>query len=300
VSAAFTVRRALPIVLVAAQYGCAGSPSNECAVDQDCASGFCQADHTCAPVEGDGGRPDASIGIDARPGCDPDHDGTVERDERPLAPGRTATYRMAEDATIDTAGTIDGQGRHTWTLDADLPGDEDRDLELIDPAGTWWEDVFPGATYATTLSASSDLLGVFALDDTRLQLLGVVSPTGGTTRTELVYDPPVDTLVLPLAPSDDWVVDTTVSGLAQGFAAYYTERYESRVDAVGTMDTPYGEFPVSRVAVDLTRQVGAGFVTSRTFAFVAECYSTVATIVSQDYEADAEFTDAAEVRRLAP
>ena len=293
------MRTAPLLVLAALQYGCAGSPS-ECAVDQDCPSGFCQADHSCAPVEDDAGGLDSAITPDGPVGCDADHDGTITRAELPLAPGRTATYRVATDATVDTAGTLDGMGRHAWTLDAALPGDQDADVALLDPAGTWWAASFPDASYATPLSAESDLLGVFALDDTRLQLLGVVSPTGGSTRTELAYDPPVDVLVLPLAPSDDWVVDTTVSGLAQGFAAYYTEHYESRVDAVGTIDTPYGDFPVSRVAVDLSRQVGAGFVTSRTFAFVAECYSTVATIVSQDYEADAEFTDAAEVRRLAP
>ena len=127
-----------------------------------------------------------------------------------------------------------------------------------------------------------------------------MSPTGGSLRTELAYDPPVDVLVLPMGPSASWTVDTTITGLAQGVASYYTESYESRVDAVGTLDTPYGPFPVSRVAVDLTRQVGALITTKRTFAFVAECYAQVGTIVSQDYESGSEFTDAAEVRRLAP
>jgi hypothetical protein len=290
------------IAIVALQYlaGCAGSPADRCDVNSDCASGFCQADHTCAP-EGDGGaRPDSTVGVDGPEGCTPDLDGTITRAELPLQPGRTATYRVASDATVDTGGTIDGDGLHHWSLSAALPGDEDRDVALLDPADAWWADLFPTASYATPLSAGSDLLGVFELTDTRLRLLGVVSPTAGAQRTELTYDPPVDVLQLPMAPAATWSTDTTVSGLAQGFAAYYTEAYDSRVDALGTMATPYGDFPVSRVAVDLSRQVGAGFVTSRTFAFVAECYSTVATIVSQDYEAGAEFTDAAEVRRLAP
>jgi hypothetical protein len=284
------------------QAACAGGPSNTCDVDEDCASGFCRADGTCGPAEDTDGGDDGDAGSapDGPTGCDPDHDGTIARDELPLVPGRTATFRVALDATIDTAGQIDGQGNRRWDLSGALTGDSDGDTALLDPADAWWKDVFPAASYATRLSAEADLLGVFELTDTRLRLLGVVSPTAGASRTELVYDPPVDVLVIPLAPSATWNSDTTISGLAQGVAAYYTEGYQSRVDALGTIDTPYGEFPVSRVAVDLTRQVGAGFVTRRTFSFVAECYSTVATIVSQDYEADAEFTDAAEVRRLAP
>jgi hypothetical protein len=296
------MRTALLIAIVAAQYGCSGSAGDPCSVDQDCPSGFCQADHTCAPVEGDGdgGRPDSSLDPDATPGCLPDHDGTITRDELPLQPGRTATYRVAADATIDTAGTIDGTGAHHWSLTAALPGETDRDVALVDPTGQWWAPSFPDASYATSLSAASDLVGVFRLTATRLQLLGVVSPTGGSSRTELAYDPPVDVLTIPLSPSSSWTVDTTITGVAQGVAVYYTEHYDARVDALGTMATPFGDFPVSRVAVDLMRTVGATFVTSRTFAFVAECYSTVATVVSQDYESGSEFTDASEVRRLAP
>lgn len=296
-----------PLLLAALQYGCAGSAADACERDEDCPSGFCRADRTCAPVEeGDGGGsgdggPDAAPGDDTgTAGCDPDLDGTITRAELPLAPGRTATFRVALDATVSTAGTQLPDGKRAWDLSAALPGDVATEAALLDPDGQWWQETFPTATYATRLSAEADLLGVFELTETRLRMLGVVSPTAGTTRTELTYDPPVDVLVLPLTPSSAWTVDTTITGLAQGFAAFYTEGYEARVDALGTIDTPYGEFPVSRVAVDLTRTVGAVITTKRQFAFVSECYSTVATIVSQDYEDGAEFTDAAEVRRLAP
>ena len=296
------MRPAYFIAIAALQHAaCAGGPASTCDVDEDCASGFCRADGTCAPAsDGGGDEADGGGAPDAPAGCDPDHDGTISRDELPLAPGRVATFRVALDAAVDTAGQLDGEGNRRWDLSGALTGDADGDAELLAPADTWWAPSFPAATYATRLSAEADLLGVFELTDTRLRLLGVVSPTGGALRTELVYDPPVDVLQLPLAPSATWEVDTTVTGLAQGVAAFYTEAYESRVDALGTIDTPYGEFPVSRIAVDLTRQAGAGFVTKRTFSFIAECYSTVATIVSQDYETGAEFTDAAEVRRLAP
>lgn len=295
------MRLALLVAVQCLAAGCAGGDADRCEVDGDCASGFCRADHTCAPADGDAGATDAADHPDAdSAGCHPDHDGTITRDELPLAPGRTATYRVALDATVDTAGTMDGTGMRTWDLAQALGGDVDAEVALLDPAGTWWEDLFPGATYATPLSAGSDLLGVFELSDTKLRLLGVVSPTAGTTRTELTYDPPVDVVELPLAPTSTWSVDTTITGLAQGLNSFYAESYDYRVDALGDLDTPYGDFPVSRVAIDLTRNVGGLITTRRSFAFLAECYSTVATVVSQDYEAGAEFTDAAEVRRLAP
>ena len=81
----------------------------------------------------------------------------------------------------------------------------------------------------------------------------------------------------------------------------YTEKYESRVDQVGTMKTPYGEFPVLRVATDLTRTSGfTTLLTKRTFSWVAECFGPVATAASQDFANGAEFTDNAEIRRIAP
>jgi hypothetical protein len=141
---------------------------------------------------------------------------------------------------------------------------------------------------------------VFLLDDTGLHLLGVVSPDAGATRTELTYAPAIEILPLPMAANASWTTTSTVSGLASGIFSTYSEKYQSRVDGVGTLATPYGDFPVVRVAIDLTRTIGAAITTSRTFSFVSECYGPVGTIVSQTYETGAEFTSATEVRRLAP
>ena len=67
------------------------------------------------------------------------------------------------------------------------------------------------------------------------------------------------------------------------------------------MTTPYGDFPVLRVATDLDRTQGlATLSTRRTFAWVAECFGPVATATSQDFESASEFDHPAEVRRLAP
>jgi hypothetical protein len=80
----------------------------------------------------------------------------------------------------------------------------------------------------------------------------------------------------------------------------YTEQYTSTVDAHGTMKTPFGPFDVLRVKVVLVRTVGFVATTIRTYSYVAECAGPVATIVSQNNEANAEFTTASEVQRLAP
>ncbi|HVV86178.1 MAG TPA: hypothetical protein VHE35_24150 [Kofleriaceae bacterium] len=292
------------LAAAAALAGCSSSDPSTCDDHGDCASGFCRADHTCAPVDDVDAAPtsDGTPPPDGPPvnGCVPNHDGTITRDELVMAAGQTATFRVATNVTTDTAGAQGAGGARTWDYTAALSGDADLHVMLLAPAGQWWAGTFPTASYATRLSAASDLLGVMRLDANGLELLGVVSPAGGITRTELTYDPPVPIIPTPLGPSSSWTTNTTITGLANGIFTPYTERYQGRVDAIGTLVAPYGSFPVRRIAVDLTRTVGAAITTKRTFAFVSECYGTVATITSQDYEQGAEFTRAAELWRLTP
>ena len=283
---------------------CSGGSNDVCTRDEDCASGFCKADGTCGPSPDDAGTdqgdamPDGPASL-----CTPDNDGAIAAAELPLVAGRMATFRIALDPAFDTAGTANGDGTRRWDLSGQLANDTDRSIALVSPSGTWWAAKFPTATYAAPLSAESDLLGVFAAGASALTLLGVVSPEAGALRTELAYDPPAKILALPFAVTgtSTWVSTSTVSGVAQGAIVAYTERYDSRVDHVGTMTTPYGEFPVLRVATDLDRTSGPATLSSRrSFAWVAECFGSVATVTSQDFETSAEFTDPAEVRRLAP
>lgn len=48
------------------------------------------------------------------------------------------------------------------------------------------------------------------------------------------------------------------------------------------------------------RTVGAVPTVTRTYAFVTECFGTVATVVSRPNELSDEFTATSEIRRLAP
>lgn len=283
--------------------GCADSRERACTTNADCASGLCRADGTCEPAGADGGSGPDALPVDGDggiTGCQPNHDGVVSRAEVLLAAGRTATYRVALDADVSTTGQLQPGGDRLWDLSGQMSNDSDVLVELIDTGDEWYADQFPGATYATRLSETEDLLGVFEVTDTAVRLLGVVSPDAGIGRTELTYDPPIDILQLPLDVTSTWTSSATITGVAAGVSSFYSEDYEYEVDAVGDVNTPFGAFPVLRVRAELTRTIGAGFVTVRTYAFVAECYGTVASIVSDDYEPDVEFDTAAEVRRLAP
>jgi hypothetical protein len=295
---------ALATTVLLAGAACGGG-GDLCVHDQDCPSHYCLPDGTCGPAQGtDAGgsnnQIDAAVTDAPAETCTPTHDGTITASEMPLQAGRSATFRTATNVTIDTAGSAGSGGTLTWDLSGQLSGDADDVVTLLSPAGTWWGSDFGSASYAVTLSASSDLLGVFEVTDSAVLLLGVVSPdaTGGT---ELTYSPPAELVAMPFSSGNTWTSTSTVSGTASGVAALYNEEYDSDVDATGTMTTPYGAFPVLRVATNLTRTSGVTtLATSKTFAWDAECFGAVATIVSQDFETQQEFTDAAEVQRLAP
>lgn len=281
---------------------CSGGESTTCARDEDCDSHFCRADGTCGPAATD----DASTGGDAAGDapselCTPNHDEMVTLAELPLRAGKMATFRIATDATFDTAGAAAGGGARRWDLSGALANDQDTTIALLAPAGQYWAGDFPTATYAAPLASGSDLLGVFHVDAAAVTLLGVVSPTAGSFGTQLSYDPPATILKLPITPNAQWSSSSTVSGTLNGGIANYTETYESIVDAVGTLTTPYGEFPVLRVATDMEQlQIATPFGGKRSFAWIAECFGSVANATSQDFESSSEFDDPAEVRRLAP
>lgn len=303
--------------LVVAAGGCAASSGPACRVGADCASGACGLDGQCVPAmkTDSGAQNDAATdaaddatneaGGDAPSdapivGCSPNHDGTIEAKEVPLGPGLKATFRVAKNVTFATAGTANGDGSRTWDLSVKLSGDTDTLVQTQALAGAWYAGNFPDATYATTLSAQSDLLGVFRLTDSAVLLEGVVSPTDGTTKTELTYSPANTVLGFPFKVGSAWKVTSNVTGTASGVLANYTEAYDTKVDAHGKVITPFGSFDALRVKVVLTRTVGFSVTVTRTYAFVTECFGTIASITSQPNETADEFTNASEVRRIAP
>lgn len=295
-----------------AMTGCDATPArSRCAVGADCASGVCLPDGACAPQQdgglpaggdggplGDGRVPSRDSGRDGGGRCLPDEDGVVRRSEAPFGPGLMARYATTFDVPVDTVGADLGGGRRRWDWGGAMPGDRALDLVTEPLTGRWFADRFVGADYVTRLGAETDLLGVFRVTETALELMGVVSPTDGVGRTELTYDPPVRVLVFPLEQGSRWSSNSLVTGVAQGLAATYRETYESEVDARGEVVTPYAPLAALRVRTTLTRDLTFSRTIVRQFLFVAECFGTVATVISRENEPNDELDRAAEIRRL--
>ncbi|MFI5301389.1 MAG: hypothetical protein ACHREM_25160 [Polyangiales bacterium] len=296
---------AVAVLSVGGAAGCAsGSVAAECRTGADCASGACGTDGKCtdAPAPTDSGTTsESSSTTDALTGCTGNGDGTITASELPLAAGLHATFRVAASVTVDTTGQTDSTGHRTWDLSAPLNGDKDVGVVTFPVAPQWFGSSFSGASYASALSpATTNLLGVFDVGAASVTLRGVASPTSGSTQTLLTYTTPPRVLILPLSATSTWTDTSALSGTTSGIASYVTDAYTSSVDAHGTLKTPYGAFEVLRVSTVLTRTTGVVPTITRTFAFVAECFGTVATITSNADETATEFTSAASVERIAP
>jgi hypothetical protein len=238
--------------------------------------------------------------VDAAPAfCQPNHDGTVARSEVTLAAGQSAPFRIAHDVPVDLAGQKGPKGESVWDFSASQQGDKTVAVKTLPVAGQWYADKFPGATYAAQLQDGNPLLGVFETTDSALLLRGVVSPEDGFFATRITYDPPLPALQFPLTQTSAWTATATASGLYQGVIMAWSEKFEAAAAGAGVLQTPIGNFPVLRVRTRLDKLV-AGFTTTyRSALFVAECWGVVAKVDSQSGETKADFSKAAELRRVA-
>jgi len=305
----------LGVVAACLAASCGGSP-RECNVGADCVSGACSAEGACVTIPDSGGGPmpdageDVATGMDSAPpvdaspgtdgGCMAGDGGSILRSQIVLLPGLHATFRIATNATVSTAGEVQKDGSLLWDLSGAIPGAADVLVDTLGTSGAWYASSFGTATYATTLSSTSPLLGVFEATGSDLLLEGVVSPTSGATETKLTYAPPVPTLQFPLAEGGTWSVRANVTGKADGVPGVYVEDYATKVDAHGKVKTPLATFEALRVGTVLTRTVGVTVTVIRSFAWVTDCYGVIAQMTSRPDEPGAEFTKAAEVRRIAP
>ncbi len=308
---------------------CNSGTTPQCTIGADCASGACLGDGTCAPLPtkgpdsggavDSGGLPPSPDGGAARDGgtdttnpppppedagnCQADDSGMIARSQVFLQAGLHATFRIADNVTVSTAGTTQPDGSRTWDYSAGLTGDQDVIIQTLPVTGAWYAASYPGTGYASSLSHTAPLLGIFTAGDTALVLNGVVSETSGTTQTELGYNPPATTLAFPIAMGASWQSTSNVTGTASGIPSVYTEEYQSKVDAHGSLVVPFGAFPVLRVATLLTRTVGLYTTYTESFLFMTPCFGTVASITGASTQANpqmGEFTTVSEIQRLAP
>ncbi len=328
--------RALAALVLLSATAC-GESHVTCRVGADCASGVCLSSGTCGDYQaadaGDAGgarfAPDGTqqdgatvdgaavdsgsaskdaAGGDAvskdtgkKPLCTPNHDGVVTRDEVVMGADLSANFRVALDAPVNTAGTEAQDGTRVWDFAQAVKGDADVDVTTHALTDQWFAKDFPTATYVARFNTEDDLLGVYEVSGDALLLLAAVSKSDGLLRTKLTYQPPVTVQKYPLKAGVTWSTKTTVSGQASGALANYSESWSSQVDSSGVAKTPYGNFPVLRVRSTVVQQLMPLVTrTTRSMLFVAECFGPVVSVRSQTDETQAEFTSAAELRRLAP
>lgn len=232
--------------------------------------------------------------------CAPNHDGIVVRAEVQLAAGLAAPYLVAQDVSVDLAGVPGEEGKLIWDFAKGFAGDKPVQVKTLDVASQWYGSYYPGATYAARLNESTDLMGVFKLTDDALLLMGAASEKSGLLATRISYDPPVATLKFPMKVGSQWTVKSSASGQVNGVLSAWTEQVDMSVGAYGILKTPMGNFPVLRVEAKTEKVLGMFTTTYRSVAFLAECFGVVGKADSAANEKSALFTNAAEVRRIAP
>jgi len=326
----------MALVALLALVGCTNSGGTRlCNVDADCASGRCNPDGTCHPVVpaqdastggshphqgggdagtgGGGGSPSTGGGAS----CLPNHDGTISAGELPFGPDYAAMFRISEQVSPFDSAPDCSSGTCTWDLVAvgGVTRDELSTTEPID--GEWYAQTegFEDATYVSRMAeyrlgmwgitvCEQTQYGVFQVTPNALLLLGLVSEYEAD-GTLLIYDPPVVLMEYPLTVGATWTVNTTATGpLCNSVFDYaISQTYSNTVDQIGTLKTPYGDFDdVLRINSLVERHVGVGVTptVARTHTYVAECFTTVALVLSPELVDEPDFDEAAEVRRLAP
>ena len=255
------------------------------------------------------------------PGCLPNGDGKITEAELPFGPDLKAMFRSSEN--VDPYQSACSEPCSWDFTGVDGETNEDVEMVTLPPTGWWFSTDFPDATHVAEMADFSlDLVfmegckqkqvGIYKAGPEGLLLLGIASekeeplsmmPPNGPTL--LAYDPPVPLLSYPLEAGKAWKTETVLSGKLCGSLVDYNidQTWDSEVDAVGAVKTPYGDFPnvmrVSTLAVRHAQMVPpVSSSTVRTHTFVTECFTTIATAVSQEGVDTQEFDAAMQVRAL--
>ncbi len=240
----------------------------------------------------DGWNPDALAAM-----CSLNGDGTITRAEEPCMVGLGALFAVNAPGTTVPVNVV--PQNNVWDFSAAVSSEGKQFDQLLNPSGQWWAADFPTATYAERIDDGQQAYGVFRVSQDKLEMLGVVSDQGGFTKTELTYATPIVVLQFPLSLNTTWNAESDVSGFANGVAFFAHEKYTFLVDKRGMTKVPAATFDTLRLKMSYTQTYGALVTTRFSYLHLAECYGSVARIRSTDNEPSADFTQAAEYRRLA-
>jgi hypothetical protein len=291
--------------------GCGGEKSG-CTVEDDCAAGEACVNGQCRALAGadlsgaaadlggadfatpipDGWNPDALTAS-----CNFNGDGTITRAEEAFTVGLGALFAVNAAGTNVPVDNVAHNG--TWDFSGAVSSEAKQFDQLVSPSGQWWAADFPTATYGERIDDGQQAYGVFRAGADKLEMLGVVSDQSGFNQTKLTYATPIVVLQFPMSVGTTWTSESDVSGTASGVAFFAHEKYIFSVGERGMTKVPAATFDTLRLKMAYTQTYGALVTTRITYLHLAECYGAVARVRSKDNETSADFTQAAEYRRLA-
>ncbi len=253
---------------------------------------------TPPPTRARYGTPDA-----APLSCVPNLDAKIEHTELQPAIGTPVQYLISpfgKDRPVDLVGKLEG-GRRVWSFGTDFQDDQVLEIVASTPTGKWYAPSFPTGEFVTPSDAG--LESVYRHDEQGIWLLGLASakesPPEG--KTLLVYEQGVIVLKFPLEPGAKWVTTGTITNATiRGLPYAGKDLYEIEDDGVGKLvlrDFTFEQVHRLRTKVTLSPAAGAT-ATRRQVQFFGECFGEVTRATSKDGEPNADFTVAAELRRL--
>ena len=264
-------------------------------------------DNLTHPPDRDGGASTGSGTGGSAFTCLPNLDGQIDATELAPAFDIAVSYVISpvgEDRAVNLAGKKDAKGAIAWDFSPDFATDKALVLTATKVAGKWYASSFPDGDFASPVDTAGEIYGVYSATDKAISLLGVASvvekPKKG--KTLLVYDTPIDIYRFPLTPGSTWTSTGTISmGIINGLPYASVDTYEVKDAAIGSLalhDLTFEQVHKIETKVTLTPSVGGAPQTTWQVGFASECFGEVTRATSHIGEATANFTKAAEVRRL--
>lgn len=238
--------------------------------------------------------------------CLPNRDGKLEASEMAPTFGAVAQFLVnpsGTSRTLNTSGTVADTGARSWDFGDSYKDDRSFKVAAKKIDGLWYASKAGGATFATPFDAGGTLDAVYHIADDGLYLHGIVSaeekPANG--QTLLLYETPIRVFPFPLAPGAKWNVEGTIrNGLVAGQPYAGKDTYSSEDVALGRLvlpDLTFTEAHAIRTTAVVTPAAGVA-TTTRQIQYISECYGEVARAVAKAGDANPEFTEVAELRRL--
>jgi len=231
------------------------------------------------------------------PDCVPRRTGEITADTLPIALGATLDYYNDTNKTVDLAAKAG-----VFDLAQQFPDDPVVAIGPVALGAQWYAASFPAGQF--TVDAGAGLDGIYHQDDQALWLDGTASQQNTAGKTLIVYPAPLPVLRFPLADGQTWTATGTLGAgtTIDGLPFLGSDQLAVDVELGEQLEVPYVDFsPVLRVRTLATRtpSTGSPVVTKRTTIFVFECFGEVARAESNPNEPDADFTNAAVLRRYA-